>query len=241
VLDSEYLHEAKMNFAIASLAHFWNDAQMLPIFALAITVSNPPVYFLQQEIQAPIAEKKEVIAADVVPTVPFYSQFRDISSAKWQKVGCGVASLAMVIDFYKPDTVSVNALLNEGIKAGAYLNNAGWTYKGLIQISKPYGLDGKSFDLGKLSKDAAFAQFKEHLNEGPVIASVHYKFDPKSTIPHLVVIDGIRDGVVYYNDPAAKTGGLQISTADFLKAWKKRFIVVRPTETEGNTKVAFAK
>lgn len=228
-----------MNFTIARATHFWNDAEMLAIFALAITVSNPPIYFLQQEIQAPTSEKKVAVAADVVPSVPFYSQFRDITSAKWRKVGCGVASLAMVIDFYKPDTVSVNALLNEGIEAGAYLNNAGWTYKGLIQISRPYGLDGKSYDLGKLSKDAAFSQFKEHLEDGPVIASVHYKFDPKSTIPHLVVIDGIHDGVVYYNDPAAKKGGLQISTADFLKAWKKRFIVVRPVEQR--TKVAIAQ
>ncbi len=228
-----------MNFGIASSVYIWNDARMLPIFALAITVSNPPIYFLQQEIQAPTSEKKVAVAADVVPSVPFYSQFRDISSAKWQKVGCGVASLAMIIDYYKPDTVSVNALLNEGINAGAYLNNAGWTYKGLIQISKPYGLDGSSYDLGKLSKDDAFAKFKKHLESGPVIASVHYKFDPKSTIPHLVVIDGIKDGVVYYNDPAAKTGGLQISTVDFLKAWKKRFIVVRPVEQR--TKVAIAQ
>jgi ABC-type bacteriocin/lantibiotic exporter with double-glycine peptidase domain len=62
---------------------------------------------------------------------------------------------------------------------------------------------------------------------------VHYKFDPKSTIPHLVVVDGIVGGVVYYNDPAAKTGEKQISTADFLKGWKKKVIVVRPV-ADGN-------
>jgi ABC-type bacteriocin/lantibiotic exporter with double-glycine peptidase domain len=42
------------------------------------------------------------------------------------------------------------------------------------------------------------------------------------------VINGISNDIVYYNDPAAKTGKLTISVEDFLKAWKKRFIVVRP-------------
>ncbi len=164
----------------------------------------------------------------VVPQVPFYSQFQDITPPAWQKVGCGVTSLAMVVDYYAPNTVSVNTLLKQGIAAGAYSANAGWTYKGLIALAKTYGFEGTSYDLGRSDAQAAFAQFKEQLKDGPVIVSVHYKFDPKSTIPHLVVIDGIVNDTVYYNDPAAKGGEKQISTANFLKGWKKRFIVIRP-------------
>ena len=168
-----------------------------------------------------------IVATTTIPTVPFYSQFKDITSPTWQKVGCGVASLAMIIDYYKP-SVPVNTLLKQGVASGAYLQSAGWTYKGLIDLSKKYGLTGKSFDLGKSGKDNAFEEFKRSLKDGPVIASVHYKFDPKSTIPHLVVINGIEGDIMYYNDPAAKEGEKEISTADFLKAWKKRFIVIRP-------------
>ena len=171
-----------------------------------------------------------------VPDVPFYSQFVDITPPAWQKVGCGVASLAMVIDYYKPDTVSVNVLLGQGTSSGAYLPSAGWTYKGLILLAKKYGLDGSSHDLAALSGSAAFATFKTYLQGGPVIVSVHYKFDPKSTIPHLVVLDGIEGDTLYYNDPAAKTGEKQISVADFLKGWKKRFIVIRPPK--GNLALA---
>ncbi len=179
-----------------------------------------------------IATSTSPIIAPAPDAVPFYSQFKDITSPQWQKVGCGVASLAMIIDYYKP-AVPVDTLLKQGIAAGAYLESAGWTYKGLIQLSAKYGLSGNSYDLGKLSTKSAFTQFKEQLADGPVIASVHYKFDPKSTIPHLVVINGIRDGLVYYNDPAAKTGEKSISTEDFLKAWKMRFIVVRPAQSSG--------
>lgn len=163
-----------------------------------------------------------------IPKVPFYSQFVDIHPLSWQKVGCGIASLAMVIDYYKPDTVSVDKLLNQAILSGAYNKNAGWIHKDLVTLSKKYGLDGKTYDLSKLSNQDAFTQFKKSLSNGPVIVSVHYKFDPKSTIPHLVVIDGIDGDVVYYNDPASKSGGKEISTADFLKGWKKKYIVISP-------------
>lgn len=160
--------------------------------------------------------------------VPFFSQFRDIESPKWQKIGCGIASLAMIIDFYKPGAVSANALLKQGVAAGAYNYNAGWIYAGLIDLSKQYGLNGAYYNLTTLSSEAAYAELSQHLKSGPVIASVHYKFDPKSTIPHLVVLNRIEGDRVYYNDPAAKIGGQSISKTDFLKAWKKKIIDIRP-------------
>lgn len=181
-----------------------------------------------------LAKTSAPIPASTVLSVPFYSQFTDISSAKWQKVGCGITSLAMVIDYYKP-AIPVNTLLAEGLALGAY-SNAGWTYSGLITTSKKYGMQGTAYDLGSSDMNKAFSQFSTTLKAGPVIASVHYKFDPKSTIPHLVVINSIKDGVVYYNDPAAKSGGLTISVADFQMAWKKRYIVIRPSPSD---KVAY--
>lgn len=164
-----------------------------------------------------------------IPIVPFYSQFTDIQAVSWQKVGCGIASLAMIINYYKPDAASVNTLLRQGIATGAYDTNAGWIYKGLISLSNSYGLEGKSYDLAGLGKEAAFKQFKTYLDKGPVMVSIHYKFDPKSKIPHLVVIDGIDGDTIYYNDPASKVGQQKISKADFLKGWKSRFIVLTPT------------
>lgn len=171
-----------------------------------------------------------------IPNVPFYSQFTNITSPSWKKVGCGIASLAMIIDFYKP-AVSVDTLLGQGIATGAYDYNAGWTYAGLIRLAKKYDLTGTSYDLASSKSSVAFAKLKEFAKDGPVMVSIHYKFDPKSKIPHLVVIDGITDDTVYYNDPAAKSGKKEISTDLFLKAWKKRFIVIRPKKED---KVALA-
>ena len=192
-----------------------------PVKSIEPVVSVPPVA---------LASTASVKAIASSPAVPFYSQFKDISSAKWQKVGCGVASLAMVIDYYKP-AVPVNTLLSEAVALGAY-SDAGWTYSGLIATSKKYGMRGTSYDLAGSGMENAYAKFTTALADGPVIASVHYKFDPNGTIPHLVVITDVKNGMLHYNDPAAAAGDKQISVADFQKAWKQRYIVIRPVTNE---------
>ena len=167
-----------------------------------------------------------------VHKVPFYSQFTDITAVDWRKKSCGIASLAMVIGYYKQEAISVDAVLAQGIAAHGYIENVGWTYKSLISVARSYGLQGNSYDLAKLSADDALLVFKIFLQNGPLVASVHYKFDPASTIPHLVVVTGTDGNTLYYNDPAAKEGGRKIAMNDFIKAWKKRFIELQPETTD---------
>lgn len=160
--------------------------------------------------------------------VPFYSQFLDITAPEWQKVGCGIASLAMLIDFYSSDSVDVNELLHDGVSSGAYLESAGWIHAGLIGLSHSYGLDGESHSLAQFSMDEAFQKLVSVLDEGPVMASVHYTFEPTNPIPHLVVVTGVQDEVVFYNDPAETSGGGQLSIEKFKQGWKKRYVEIRP-------------
>lgn len=190
-----------------------------------------------EEIPKKVTAKKNSVIEEVpektmsgshIATVPFYSQFADITAPEWKKIGCGIASLAMLINYYESDTVSVDALLGEGIKANAYISNAGWSHAGLIGLSKKYGLSGSSQDLARLNMSDAFTALKKVLRDGPVMVSVHYTFDPKNPIPHLVVINGVKDGKVFYNDPAEKSGGNSISIEQFQSAWKKRYIAIRP-------------
>jgi len=176
---------------------------------------------------------QSVQIAAKVPELPLYSQFGDITPVKWRKVACGVTSLAMVINYYEPGATSADRLLQQGIDDGAYVSGAGWSHQGLVLLSEKYGFEGKTYDLSGSSNAAAFAKFKEFLKDGPVIVSVHYKMDPKNPIPHLVVLNGIDGDTLYYNDPAAREAGKEISAGDFQKAWKKRFIVIRPSEKEG--------
>ena len=220
-------------------------AQAAPTHALTILTpaapknieASSPIPALATPPTALAVQKIAAAASTSVPSVPFYSQFSDITSPSWQKVGCGIASLAMLVDYYKP-AVAVDTLLEQGIASGAYLSNAGWTYKGLIGVGATHGLVGTSYDLANQSQTAAYAELKKYLSDGPVMVSVHYKFDPASTIPHLVVINGIEGDTVYYNDPAAKAGQGELSSDKFLLAWKKRFIVLRPAKETAEVAVA---
>lgn len=166
---------------------------------------------------------------DFIHNVPFYSQFTDITPVEWRKVGCGIASTAMLIDFYSSEKVDVDALLQQGINSNAYLDDAGWTHSGLINLSKSFGLDGASHSLTHLAMNSAFTELKQVVEEGPVMVSVHYTFQPTNPIPHLAVVTGIDDERVYYNDPAESAGQNSISIEQFQSAWKKRYIDIRPS------------
>ena len=187
--------------------------------ASGIFSSVPLQNNLSSIIESPVIVESEV---------PFFSQFNDISSPEWKKIGCGIASLGMIIEYYNHDNISIDKLLNEGISSGAYLNGAGWIHQGLINLSNQYGLEGKTVSFSSDTNEVAFSKFKNILEEGPVIVSVHYTFDPQNPIPHLVVINKIDGDKVYYTDPAETSGGKTISTEKFLSSWKKRLIVIRP-------------
>lgn len=197
---------------------------------LVETESDDSILEVEDKVEAEdIDNKKRVSSTEGVPlTVPFYSQFTDITLVNWKKIGCGIASLAMIIDYYKTNPPSVDTLLQEGIDTDAYLNDAGWTYAGLIGVSKKYGFTGQSHDLASATMESAFNSLKTALANGPVMVSVHYKFEPTNPIPHLVIANGIHNEMIYYNDPAAETGNLSISVRAFKEAWKKRYIEIRP-------------
>ena len=163
----------------------------------------------------------------ITNTVPFYSQIKDISDPSWRGVSCGVASLAMLIDYYT-NPVAPDILLAKGIAANAFDDNAGWSHAGLIKLAGEYGLTGETVWLGS-DKQQALAALKAELDEGPVMASVHYTFDYNNPIPHLVVITEIDGEIVRYNDPAEEAGGGAVPLDKFASSWKNRYIKIRPS------------
>ena len=171
-------------------------------------------------------------------SVPLFSQISDISSEKWKQKGCGVTDVAMIVEFYKPKTTTVQKVLEEAIKEGAYEKNVGWKHDGLAVLAEKYGLIGKTYNFSKLDENAAFDQLKNILKEGPVIASIHRGFNPKSSFGHLIVVTGFDNNLVYYNDPGKHDGIRKVSTTDFMKGWKEMLIVIRPPESK--TQIALA-
>ena len=173
------------------------------------------------------SKESNVIQEIITNTVPFYSQIKDISDPSWRGVSCGVASLAMLIDYYT-NPVAPDILLAKGIAANAFDDNAGWSHAGLIKLAGEYGLTGETVWLGS-DKQQALAALKAELDEGPVMASVHYTFDYNNPIPHLVVITEIDGEIGRYNDPAEEAGGGAVPLDKFASSWKNRYIKIRPS------------
>jgi hypothetical protein len=162
-----------------------------------------------------------------ISSVPFYSQFSDITAAEWRGVSCGVASLAMLIDYFT-DPVTPDDLLQRGLAAGAFNDAVGWSHAGLIALANEHGLDGETVWLSA-DKQQALNDLAVELENGPVMASVHYTFDPANPIPHLVVISAVNDdNTITYSDPAELSGNRTLDTDQFLRSWKNRYIKIRP-------------
>lgn len=185
--------------------------------ALNAASAQVPAVSPEQEIEPPAVSGNF--------EVPFYSQFSDITLSEWQKLGCGVASLAMVVNYYNPDSTSVMALLNQVIASGAYQDGVGWKHAELAVLASKYGLSGQVYDFYKLNNEAAFDKFLELLKDGPVIVSIHNKFDPRATLGHIIVATGYENGEIIYNDPTYGPDK-RISLDGFLNGWKRRFIFI---------------
>lgn len=176
-------------------------------------------------------------------TVQLVSQQTDLQDPEWQYRGCGIAALKMVMNYWQAsDEVNasppIDELLAAGLKLNAYVQNIGWSHAGLVNIAKQYGYDGKNYDLAGSDAETAWSSLMEQLRNGPVMASVYSKFDSARGGGHIVLLTGIDGNTVYLNDPEEITSEQGLKTmelADFLTAWKKRYIVIFPQDLSERT------
>lgn len=159
-----------------------------------------------------------------------YSQYLDLKKTTWQKSGCGIASLGMVINFYKPKKkIDLNELYQKGLDLGGYLKGIGWRHQGIVDVAKNYGFkQSRAFDLAKESLEKASAKLKRELKKGPVIVSVYSKYIVGRN-GHLVVLMGLTDKTALILNPdtrSRKRIAQEVSLDVFWPAWKKRFIVI---------------
>jgi hypothetical protein len=176
----------------------------------------------------------------VAHEVPFMSQ-QSLREVEWRRYGCGIAALGMVFDYWHRrhadnHTEGVDDLYARGLAAGAFDPEIGWWHAGLVGLATSRGYESFNRDFGPRSRDPrraedALADLGRELRVGPVIASVYHDFDPARGGGHLVVVTGVAGDAVRLNDPlpARESDGRRtVPVPEFLRAFKHRFIVVRP-------------
>ena len=174
--------------------------------------------------------------------VPFSSQYADMGHHEWRARGCGIASLHMVMAYWhRLDAANrlpeLDELLTQGRALGAYREGIGWSHGGLVQLASRYGYEGFNADDAPngptpKSVQASWSALEAELAHGPIMASVYAGLDPKRGGGHIIVVTGSHDGLVSFNDPEemdAREGLRSLSHDVFLAAFKRRYIVIRPS------------
>lgn len=173
--------------------------------------------------------------------VPFESQYEGITNPEWKWRGCGIIALHMVMRYwYERDVAQVlttiDKLLTAGLSSGVYLEGIGWSHRGLAGLAKSFGYVGFNVDhaaKGPTPKDEreSWRILKDELRKGPILASMYHNLDPERGGGHIVVVTGFADGLVSFNDPEEINefeGKKIIVLEQFLRGFKRRFIVIRP-------------
>lgn len=162
-----------------------------------------------------------IVRNQVTYDIPFYSQqvseqtyqqdgFRSFEEAlSWEKRGCGIASVRMVIDgFQNKKGLShcerQGAMIHKGLEKNAYKENIGWIHQGLCNIAADYGVKGEAF------RGQDVETLQRRIESGnPCIASVTPRFvggqpidsegrEVWGTGGHLIVVLGtlVEDGIL---------------------------------------------
>ncbi|MBI2592934.1 MAG: hypothetical protein HYW37_02145 [Candidatus Colwellbacteria bacterium] len=126
---------------------------------------------------------------------------------------------------------SVDILFKKGLRHNAYLRGVGWKHAGLTSLARRYGFKkSKSYDLAGRKTDEAVKVLKRFLKLSPLIVSVFSGYKPKGG-GHLPLLISLTSQKAKLIDPAGKNRKSIIKilpSAKFLRAWKKRFIAIKP-------------
>ena len=165
-----------------------------------------------------------------------YSQYLDFTNKERQKHGCGIASLAMLMDYINhlshtnKNIPSLDKLYQVGINRRAYIKGVGWRHSGLVGLAKIYGFKkSQAYDLSRFSDVEALRILKQKLKQGPVLASIYSKYKTAGN-GHLIGLLSVTKQEVVVLDPDSKTKQQvlrHLPVAKFIRAWKKRFIAIR--------------
>lgn len=150
-------------------------------------------------------------------SVPYYSQWKDITDINWQKRSCGLLCLYSAIRFYKNDfNLSPEAFLEEALRKEAF-GKSGWVHDKLVALSCERGVPAKRVEFrGKTPEETkrlietAFEDFTQSLEAGQliIISTIrNWKEKDKFHQVLLVGFEGPKEAPLgwYVHDPDAKS------------------------------------
>lgn len=167
---------------------------------------------------------------DTILSVPYSSQYLDITKKTQSLTACGITCLYMILKYYKVGCVSLNNLVKTGIMEGGY-SKSGWVHDYLVTVFNKNGIEcQRKENMGS----SGIEEIRDSLKSGnPVIISMQ-RFSFERRIFHMVVLVGVRENEkqelvgFFYHDPAglirADVTNLFVSVGVFFQYWRKMAI-----------------
>lgn len=122
-------------------------------------------------------------------SVPYYSQFIDVTDSFWMLRACGATSLKMVAESHGVQVPDIVTLCNEAKERGGYDMSNGWVHDYLVVKAKEFGL--QSYRKEGLTD---FTDIIASLDAGnPVIVSVEKRVLEQTRF-HMLVLVGYEKG-----------------------------------------------
>ncbi len=163
-------------------------------------------------------------------SVPYYSQFLDLTDPFWMLRACGAASLKMVAEFEGAKVQDILSLCQEAKDRGGYDMENGWIHDYMVSKAKELGLDAYRREGLTDTKELV-----AHLDAGhPVIVSVEKRVLEQKRF-HLLVLLGVEglngEEVFWYHEPEStnkeKGQYRKVDHKTFMDYWRGKAIFVR--------------
>jgi hypothetical protein len=159
-------------------------------------------------------------------SVPYYSQYLDVTDPFWMLRACGATCLKMVAEFHGVVMPEILALCNEARERGGYDMTNGWVHDYIVTKAKELGLHAERKE-GLVTTEEVVAA----LDAGnPVIVSVEKRVLEQTRF-HMVVVVGYSDGEFMYHEPEStdrERGALRSCSTDiFSQYWRGKAIFIR--------------
>jgi hypothetical protein len=150
---------------------------------------------------------------------------------EWAPRACAICSLWMILKGHDPQfALSPEQLLQEGIAAGGYIQNVGWSHRAITELAGRHGLNmeyAQKFFYTSDEKEAGMDFIAERLGVGmPVIASIFHELNPAKG-GHMVVVRGIKKfggAIIGFDiqdpDPTWRGPRYFLNREEFVSGWR---------------------
>lgn len=181
-------------------------------------------------------------------SVPYHSQFDEITLPEWKEKGCAITCLKMCLDFAHPNEIpSIDDLIKEGELIGGYLENVGWKHEAIVRLAHNYGVPAYPEEFRSIKVDINSKSFSENILEKDLIDKgiqrIRDSIDRKVPVivsmatksgSHQVIVVGYEDNLgsttgFFINDPdnrSSEKNGVFVPISEFLNNWRKFAVFV---------------